>query len=95
MNKSNPALEKDKAHYVYVLKMSNGELYIGFTHDLKNRLEQHKGGRIITTRKYLPVRLVYYECYASIYDAKQREKMIKKFGSTYSHLKNRILNSIK
>ena len=75
--------------------MGNNQLYVGFTNDLKNRIREHNYGKVLTTRKYLPVKLVYYECYASMSDAKQREKMIKKFGSTYSHLKRRILNSIK
>ena len=82
-------------YYLYVLKMGNNQLYVGFTNDLKNRIREHNYGKVLTTRKYLPVKLVYYECYASMADVKQREKMIKKFGSAYSHLKRRILNSIK
>lgn len=81
--------------YVYVLGMSNGQLYIGFTPDLKERIRKHKEGRVYTTKKYLPVRLIYYECYLTRDDAVRREKMLKRFGSTWSHLKKRIANSIK
>lgn len=52
-------------------------------------------GKVSTTNKYLPVKLIYYECYLSQKDAIQREKMIKRFGSAYSHLKRRISNSLK
>ncbi|KKS46619.1 MAG: GIY-YIG catalytic domain protein [Candidatus Azambacteria bacterium GW2011_GWA2_42_9] len=80
---------------MYVLLLDNDQLYIGFTNDLKKRIKLHKEGKVFTTKKFLPVKLVYYECYLDKEDAEQREFMIKRFGSTYSHLKKRITNSIK
>lgn len=82
-------------YYTYILKLSNDKLYIGFTNDIRNRIKEHKNGKVLSTRNFLPAKLIYYECYLSYADARQRELMIKKFGSTYSHLKNRIRNSIK
>jgi len=82
-------------YYVYVLKMNNNQAYIGFTTNLKKRIREHKTGKVFTTRKYLPVRLVYYECYLSEDDAKKREKMLKRYGSTWSHLMKRITKSFK
>lgn len=81
--------------YMYVLIMSNDQLYIGFTPNLKERIQKHKDGKAFTTKKYLPVKLVYYECYLSKEDALVREYQIKRFGSTWSHLKKRIYRSIK
>ena len=81
-------------YFVYVLSLSNKQIYIGFTKDLKKRIEEHNNGKVFTTSKYLPIKLVYYECYLSWKDAKNRETMLKKFGSTYSHLKKRIFHSI-
>lgn len=81
--------------YMYVLKVGIGQLYVGFTHDLKKRIREHKEGKVFSTKKYLPLKLVYYEAYLSEKDAARREKMIKRFGSTYVHLKNRISESIK
>jgi len=81
--------------YMYVLKMDNGQIYIGFTNNIKERLKRHHKGEVKTTSKYLPVKLIYCECYLSERDAVQREKMIKRFGSTYVHLKQRIFHSIK
>ena len=82
-------------HYVYVLKMSNEQLYIGFTNNLVKRLENHNLGKSTATKRFLPVKLIYFECYLSRKDAKNRETMLKRFGSTYSHLKKRITDSIK
>lgn len=82
-------------YFMYVLQMNNEQLYFGFTNDIRKRLSQHHNGEVLTTKKYLPVKLIYYECYLSRKDAKTRETMIKKYGSTYAHLKKRILHSIK
>lgn len=82
-------------YYLYILSLNNKQIYIGFTNNLQKRLEEHNNGKVFTTHKYLPIKLIYYECYLSQKDAVQREKMIKRFGSTYSHLKKRIFNSLK
>lgn len=80
--------------YVYVLTMHNKQLYIGFTPDLKNRFKRHKEGKVFTTRKYLPVKLVYYEAYLSKEDAREREWKLKKYGSSWSQIKKRISRSV-
>lgn len=81
-------------HYVYVLKLNNGRVYIGFTSDLKRRIQEHKSGKTFTTRKYLPLRLIYYECYLAKDDAIRREKTLKRYGSSWSHLLKRIAKSL-
>ena len=80
--------------YVYVLLMNDRKLYIGYTNNLKRRLEEHKAGKSIYTRKHLPVRLVYCEIYLSKRDAMMREKNLKRFKSAYSNLRKRITNSL-
>lgn len=82
-------------YFVYVLKMNNGQIYMGFTNNLQKRLEKHNSGSVFTTSKYLPATLTYFECYRSKKDALQREKMLKRYGSTWSHLKRRIFNSLR
>ena len=81
-------------YYVYVLKMSNDQIYIGSTKTLEKRIREHKAGRVFTTSKYLPIKPIYFECYLSDKDAYQREKMLKRYGSTWSHLRRRIKNSL-
>jgi len=80
--------------YVYVLKLNNGYLYIGFTTALKNRLRQHHNGESKYTKNFRPLSLVYYEAYASETDARAREISLKKHKGTYGHLKKRIARSI-
>lgn len=81
-------------HYVYVLKCADNQLYIGYTHDLRERLNQHLQGWSQATKSRLPVVLVYYESYRDREDAQQREKSLKQFGQSYRHLKERIRGSI-
>lgn len=64
-------------HYVYFLSMNNGQIYTGFTSNLKLRIAEHKSGKTITTSKYLPVELLGYEAYSLKSDALGREKYLK------------------
>ena len=64
--------------YMYILRCSNGQYYVGSTHDLDKRLAEHQSGEgALFTKKHLPVRLVYYEEFQQIVDAFQREHQIK------------------
>ncbi len=47
-------------YYVYVLKLSNGDFYVGRSDNLKRRILEHKSGQERTTKKFLPVELVTY-----------------------------------
>ncbi len=81
--------------YVYVLKISKGgQLYIGYTNDLRRRLQEHLKGQSEYTKHRKPTNLVYYEAYTSEKDAREREKVLKQFKATYGHLKKRIKRSI-
>jgi predicted GIY-YIG superfamily endonuclease len=57
-------------------------------------LRQHYSGKSYTTRRYLPVELVYYEAYLSLLDAQQREKRLKHHGNALKQLKKRISRSL-
>jgi len=45
---------------MYILRLNNNQLYIGFTGNLEKRLIDHNDGKVFTTSKYLPVKLVYW-----------------------------------
>lgn len=82
-------------YYVYLLKSTkDGKLYIGFTNDLKRRILEHNSGLSKSTKSRRPFKLIYYEAYTSEKDAKQREKMLKRFSGSYTHLKKRVKNSL-
>ena len=76
--------------YVYILQsFKNKELYIGYTKDLRKRLEKHNQGLNFSTKKYLPWRLIHYEAYLNKNDARRREKYLK--TSQGSRLLKRML----
>jgi predicted GIY-YIG superfamily endonuclease len=78
-------------HYVYLLSSNKTQwIYIGCTHDLEKRFNEHKEGRVLTTKKMLPVELIYYEAFRSKDCAYQREKSLKAFGSGLARLKSRL-----
>ena len=79
--------------YVYVLAMNNGEIHIGFSTNLKNRIKQHYENKVISTKNREP-KLVYYEAYTSKKDAIEREKKLKQRGNAKRWLKERIQNSL-
>jgi len=82
---------------IYVIKSkSYNKIYIGFTtRDVYLRLEDHNQGKTISTKDYRPWGLIYFESYRSEKDARKREKMLKHYGNSLTHLKNRIDNSLK
>ena len=79
-----------KYYYTYVLKsLKDNEFYIGWTDDLKRRLELHNSGKVDATKIRKPFRLVYFEACLSKDRAIRREKTLKTgFGRRY--LKSRI-----
>ena len=65
-------------HFVYILESKkNGNLYIGYTTRLKERLKEHNRGLNFSTKPYIPWQIIPYEAYLNIKDAKRREKYLK------------------
>ena len=63
--------------YVYILLVSNKQLYAGFTTDLGRRLAEHETGSVEFTRNRRPVELIHHEAYVLESDARRREKFLK------------------
>ena len=80
-------------YYLYLLVSERGERYIGFTEDLRRRVEEHNrsGSKYTKGRKW---KLVYYEAYASREDAVRREKRLKHDGRSRYGLMSRVEGSI-
>jgi len=67
-----------KFFYVYVLRSLNHDyIYVGFTHDLKRRFEEHNSGSEFSTKPYCPFEQIHYEAYINEKDAKRREGYFK------------------
>ncbi|MEM7161695.1 MAG: GIY-YIG nuclease family protein [Bacteroidota bacterium] len=67
--------------HMYILLCSNESYYTGSTKNIELRLAQHfSGAGANHTRKYPPVKLVYYEHFDRVEDAFYREKQIQKWS---------------
>jgi putative endonuclease len=76
--------------YIYVLRSRyDDQFYVGFTTDLRGRVQAHNQGTISSTRKRIPLELVYWEGCLNQADATRREKYLKTaWGKRY--IKNRL-----
>lgn len=67
-----------KFYYVYILHNSKKDfIYIGYSEDLKERVQTHNAGEVKSTKPYKPLELIHYEAYKNIKDAKWRELYLK------------------
>ena len=68
-------------NFTYIVECSDHTLYTGWTNDLDKRIEAHntgKGAKYTKTRR--PVRLVYFETFATKEEAMSREYHIKRMS---------------
>ncbi|OGK54681.1 hypothetical protein A3B56_01455 [Candidatus Roizmanbacteria bacterium RIFCSPLOWO2_01_FULL_45_11] len=80
--------------YVYALKSKlNGNIYIGYSKDLRVRFARHNNGNVRSTKAYVPWKLIYYEAYRNKTDAAKREVQLKQHKAK-SDLIVQIRNSL-
>lgn len=85
-----------KWYSVYLLRsMRDGSLYVGCTSNLRKRMEEHRKGMNFSTKKALPIELIYLETFVSKKDAFQREKRLKQYGSGMRNLKLRLVDTLR
>lgn len=72
------------SYYVYIIKNSQQQLYIGQTCNLQGRVNRHnlKDGRKHTSNYIGNFKIVYYEVYATREAAMRRELQLKKWSRT-------------
>lgn len=77
-------------YYTYVLQsQSDKKFYTGFTTDLKLRFKLHQNGKVPSTKRRVPLKLIYYEACLTQQDATRREKYLKTYlGKMF--LRNRL-----
>ncbi len=74
-------------YYAYILiSEKNGRHYYGSCEDLAERLKRHNGGKVKSTKRYKPFRVIYYEVFQSRPEARKRESYFKTING-YIHLK--------
>jgi len=81
-------------YYVYVLRSNkDGKFYIGFTTNLKQRLQRHSAGMVTSTRNRRFLRLIHYEYFINKADAKAREVYLKS-GGGHDQLRKFLKNTL-
>ena len=80
-------------YYVYILfSEKDKKLYVGSTPDLQTRISKHNNGFVKATKHRQPLKLIYYEAYISMNDAKHREVFLKG-GKGHEELKIQLKES--
>lgn len=65
-------------HYVYILWSESAKRkYVGSTSDLKTRLDCHNKELVVSTKAYIPWKLIYYEAHLNKSLAIQAEMFYK------------------
>jgi len=75
-------------HGVYVLRSKkDSSLYVGYSADIKKRVNEHQKGKVLSTRDTRdrrPLEIIYCELYKNKKDAMRREKFFKSgWGRNY------------
>jgi putative endonuclease len=92
MNKTSDVLSK---YFVYVLiSIKDNKFYVGFTHNIEQRLKEHSSGNVESTRVRRPLKLIHYEYFVNADDAKAREVFLKS-GFGRSQLKLSLKKTLK
>ena len=64
-------------HYVYFLGLSNGNIYVGFSSNLKQRFQAHNDAKVPATAGFLPAKLKSYVAVETKEKAMALEKYFK------------------
>jgi len=84
-------------YFVYILQSEkDNQFYVGYTKDLKHRMELHNDGQVQSTKSRRPLKMIYCEFCLNQQDATHREKYLKtSWGKRYikSRLKNYLIGS--
>ena len=75
-------------YYIYILKdAETKELYYGYTNNLERRLSEHN--------RQKDKEIIYYEAYKADFDARCRERQLKRYAQALTSLKRRLRESLK
>ena len=65
-------------NYVYILlNETKTRTYTGVADDVEKRLNEHNTGRVKSSRPYRPYKIFYTESFATLSEARQKEKFYK------------------
>jgi len=76
----NAYMPSSKTYYVYIMANQSRTLYVGFTDNIKRRVQQHKAGLTEGfAHRYNIDTLIYVESFGDVWSAIAREKLIKRW----------------
>jgi putative endonuclease len=78
--------------YVYFLQLSNNDIYVGSTNDLRRRVKSHDDGHVLSTKLHLPIALKCYIAVETETLARALERYFKS-GSGKAVAKKRFFSS--
>lgn len=67
-------------HYVYFIELSNGNIYVGFSSNLKQRIKAHNDAKVPATAKFLLAKL---KSYVAV-ETKEKVMVLEKYFKTGS-----------
>ncbi|MEA1936653.1 MAG: GIY-YIG nuclease family protein [Patescibacteria group bacterium] len=77
--------------YVYVIRSTKKKYhYIGYTSNLRKRLQEHNSGKTKSIKHLIPFELIYYEAYNTDNLARKREINLKKNAAAKEDLFKRL-----
>lgn len=75
-------------YFIYILQSSKDyRTYVGYSHDVQNRLAQHNAGQVPATKDRRPLKLIFTESFKTEQEAKKRE-LYWKSGAGRRKMKN-------
>jgi putative endonuclease len=79
--------------YVYFLQLSNDDIYVGSTNDLKRRFSSHQAGLVLSIKAYMPATLKSYIAVETEGHARELETYFKSGSGKAVALKRLIRRS--
>ncbi|PIU03507.1 hypothetical protein COT44_03605 [Candidatus Shapirobacteria bacterium CG08_land_8_20_14_0_20_39_18] len=64
-------------YYVYILQLRDKTHYVGYSSNLKQRINEHIIGNVNQTKNLLPLKLIYYSAFEQKIKALHFEKYLK------------------
>ena len=64
-------------YYVYILRLTDNSIYVGYSSDVRKRLRNHYVGGVSSTKNLRPVTLIFYSAFLTQKKAIDFEKYLK------------------
>ena len=91
-----PPCQERASYYVYLLRsLKTKRFYLGWTTNLKRRLDEHNMGKSFYTKSRGPWELITYEIHPTIESAKKREHTLKRSSRMLYFFRKRALASLR